>query len=319
MPKVLYWDNCWFTNVGEAFIDIGARRQIEQIWPMDIEFATVTSMSSYYVENVDNRSIKNRIKRRVGITVTNPYEKVNVARVDKYLNADYLIISGMFATQEFTFGKSVNVIKDIIKAGAKLIILGLGGINYDLHEIDCFKRFLDDVKPVMVTTRDKKTYYNYRDTAPCIASIDSAFWVVDSYDPRGFGGGYEVHTFNYTNEPYIEKTDKVLIRPWHMQYAFDGKNVKEGIFISDSPYDYLTIYANADMVYTDLIHASIPSLMYGTPVKYFYFDKRSAVFDSVEGLKIDKNEIMTISEECLTVQKQRIVREIRELLYRGGT
>lgn len=31
MSNVLYYDNCWMTNIGEAFIDIGARKLLENI------------------------------------------------------------------------------------------------------------------------------------------------------------------------------------------------------------------------------------------------------------------------------------------------
>ncbi len=39
--------------------------------------------------------------------------------------------------------------------------------------------------------------------------------------------------------------------------------------IFDTPYDYLTVYANARMVYTDLVHTTIVYLMYETQVKYW--------------------------------------------------
>ena len=83
--------------------------------------------------------------------------------------------------------------------------------------------------------------------------------------------------------------------------------------VSDTPYDYLTLYANARMVYTDLVHATIVSLMYGTPVRYYYVDERSQAFYSLKGLK-ETNHILTIDQEVLAARRKEIEKQMREVL-----
>lgn len=45
--KILYYNNCWFTNVGEAFIDIGAMNLLKRIFPHS-QIACISEMAAYY-------------------------------------------------------------------------------------------------------------------------------------------------------------------------------------------------------------------------------------------------------------------------------
>ena len=49
MMKILYLNNCWFTNVGEAFIDVGGMELARKIFP-DSSIACFSAMSNYYVK-----------------------------------------------------------------------------------------------------------------------------------------------------------------------------------------------------------------------------------------------------------------------------
>ena len=91
---------------------------------------------------------------------------------------------------------------------------------------------------------------------------------------------------------------------------------KDNILISDTPYDYLTAYANAHRVYTDLVHASIISIMYGVPVKYWYVDKRSMVFDVLDGLERDEEGWMSLTADKLEKDKNKVYEESRKILAR---
>ena len=99
-----------------------------------------------------------------------------------------------------------------------------------------------------------------------------------------------------------------------MQYFAQKEDLKENYLISDNPFDYLTVYANANKVYTDLVHATIPALVYETPVKYWYVDRRSEAFNMIEELNIDNNGFMTVDYTKLQIQKRNIIAKIRNAI-----
>lgn len=314
--KILYFNNCWFTNVGEAFIDIGGMELAKRIFP-DAQIACISAMSNYYTNKVKVtwqekvRDIKRNFRN---IRKNQDIVDLPVGQMDNLLDADYVILPGMIATCDFLNAKSRLMIDNLNSRGCKVIFLGMGGIDYGGKEVDEFSDYLDKLKPELVVTRDIATYENYKDVANCISGIDCAFWTKDVFNPKGFQRSlYDVVTFNRMEEPEMFATwDTPIIRPWHMQYRYNKEKYRKDILISDTPYDYLTVYANANKVYTDLVHASIVSLMYGTPVKCWNADKRSYAFKMLENLKMDTDGFMSVSEESLKEQKEKILTAIKE-------
>ncbi len=231
-----------------------------------------------------------------------------------YLNADYVILPGMVGTIDFLNAPSRKMVDKLVEKGCRPVFLGLGGEKYDENEVEALKRYFELIKPALITTRDDEIYKYYKDVVPCVKAIDCAFWTVDKFDPRGFVDHvYDVVTFNRMPEPECFKDYKNVVRPWHMQYQFRKEYSSETIMISDTPYDYLTVYANANRVYTDLVHATIISLMYGTLVKYWENGNRYKAFYALDDLK-NYNDFLYVPEESLRMQKNRIIQEVKRIL-----
>lgn len=174
----------------------------------------------------------------------------------------------------------------------------------------------NELHPAIVMTRDKKTYDMYKDYVDCERGIDCAFWVIDDFNPQGMNHrDYTISTFNRSREPEEIAEIPGVVHPWHMQFSLNWNYTdflrKENLFISDNPYDYLTLYANATRCYTDLVHAVIPCLAYGTPVKYWKVDNRRDTFESLDFLTVDSSGFMHIDSEILNKEKRRI----EEYLY----
>lgn len=302
--RVIYYNNCWFSNVGEAFIDIGAFSIINSLWK-NPKIACMSDMSEWYGERLVKRC--SSWNRGIDLISGKMYE---------YLEADYIVMSGMFASEIYLESPGRKMVDELIYGGAKLILLGMGSGTYSEKERKALAVYYEKIAPELIITRDRKTYEMYKDYAECISGLDCAFWVKDCFDPRGFSKRkYDVHTFNRSKEPYIEKTDSLeIIRPWHMQWSTSLDDIKENYILSDTPYDYLTIYGNANRVYTDLVHATIPSLQYGVPVKYYYVDERSNAFYSVRSLNIDEQGFMFVDELDLERQKNELIHLIRQKL-----
>jgi len=308
--QILYWNNCWFTNVGEAFIDIGAMKLIQNIFP-SANIGCCSNMTHYYVNDCQRGNPDELAEKKLWRTF----------RPQDYFQADYIILAGMFVSLQlfddtYTGFQTKRTVDELVRNGAKLIFLGLGAEQYSKEETYEFQKWMEEVNPALIVTRDLETYDNLKDVCPCIRGIDCAFWIDEVFNPKGFlKNDYDIVSFNRSKEPAVfsEKWERSIIRPFHFPYELNSKDIREGILISDTPYDYLTAYANANMVYTDLVHATIISLMYGTPVRYYYVDKRSNTFYSFNEVQ-DDNGILTVSHEALVTKRQEIEDTIRNYL-----
>ena len=300
--QVLYMNNCWFTNVGEAFIDIGGMELTRQIFT-NANICCFSDMSWYYSVNVAHEDKCNDFDEQIRKDFFNAAD---------FLAADYVVVPGMCATEEainkWPMGKMIKSFSD---NGSKIIFLGMGGFYYDKQEINAFSKYLDSLNLELIVTRDGLAYESYKNDYPCSRGIDCAFWVEDVFKPKGFRKKeYDVVTFNRSTEPEMfQEWCRPIVRPWHMQFSYKAANIKRGVLISDTPYDYLSVYANANRTYTDLVHASIVSLMYGVPVKYWYIDKRSAAFEAIENLTV-QDDWMTVDNGLLNIQKENIKQDI---------
>lgn len=302
--KILYFNNCWFTNVGEAFIDLGGIELTKRIFGDDAHIACLSAMTDYYVKNAP------RNKRSF---FKDNYTNSVIFKMSDHLNADYVIVPGMVGTQDFLNSPAKKMIDKLIEKGCKPIFLGLGGFRYDHEEFVSLQNYFKQIKPALIVSRDNDVYEQYNSDV-CVKGIDCAFWTVDCFDPRGFSDSeYDVISFNRTEEPEIFSECKNVVRPWHFQYEYRKEYCKDNLLISDTPYDYLTVYANARKVYTDLVHATIVSLMYGTPVKFWENGTRYRCFYALEGIK-KEGDFLSVAEESLLIQKNKIIDEAKKIL-----
>lgn len=310
--NILYYDNCWFTNVGEAFIDIGAMSLIRKLYP-DAHIANISNMSKYYFPRTKKKFL-NIIKHENG----NQGCPFNLDIVVEHWKYDLLILAGMFMTELHLQGKVCEFVRKSVQAGAKVAFIGLGAEpNIKKETIEKYNEYIKEISPLFITTRDEKTY-NFLKTGGCsglVCGLDAAFWCKDCYDPRGFSKlPYDIVTFNRSTEPKIfSKWEKKIIRPWHMQSESSNTLFMHETFISDIPFDYISLYANAEKVYTDLVHATIISLQYGKKVKYYKYDDRSDSFLDLRFLKKDGDGMLYIDENDLEIEKKTIQSKIEKL------
>lgn len=289
-------NNCWFTNVGEAFIDLGIKSIVSNITKKngEIHYACVSPMSSIYLpKSVGGRAFRN----------------------EDFFEPDVLLLAGMYATSEVFKDDGTSITyeytKKLRKKGKQVAFIGVGGETYTEKEKDDVLRGMELLKPLFIVTRDKKTYDLYSDYFECQKGLDCAFWLNDEYNPVGlWHKNYIVSTFNRSDEPLELEDKEKYVHPWHFQYTLNEKKTrylsKNNLFISDSPYEYLTLYANADKVYTDMVHATIPSLVYETPVKYYQIDDRRNAFESLSYIHEDGEGFLYIDKKLLTIEKRQI-------------
>lgn len=306
--QILYYNNCWFTNVGEAFIDLGSMQLIKRIIN-NPQIINVSNMTRIYIELTSKRE-----------KIENPYRENSIyfKMLENYV-ADYFICSGMFACEEFLNSDTATEILRLSSQGVKIIFLGLGQATYTEKEVSLFREFLSKLSCFYIMTRDDITYENLSDMGSVIKGIDCAFWAKDTYDPRLASNStinkYDIVAYNRSLEPAEFLSKSNVVRPYHMQWKFSSHEFKSNIFISDTPYDYLTLYANADNVYTDLVHGTIAGLQYGKHVRFDRVDNRGFAINALDNLKVDKTGMVYILEKDLEMQKQIIEEKLQALLW----
>ena len=301
--SILYYNNCWFTNIGEAFIDIGAMKMLQYLFP--------------------NQAIVNFSRMNYMYTTHILGGGQNHKKLDmwKYIGGDveYVVMAGMFANEDYISSLvGSDFVNDLQERGAKVIYLGLGQCHYTSEETNAFRRYLEYVKPELVVTRDSVTYNNFKEIAPCINGIDCALWVRDSYNPscsKPFRP-YNVLTYNRSkeSESALKMVGDTFVRAQHMQYSAKARHIRDNMLISDTPYDYLTLYACANEVYTDLVHATIAALQYGKHVWFERVDNRGYVIDSIGKLQQDSRGLIYIDENDLEIQKRALIGEIKKVI-----
>jgi hypothetical protein len=114
---------------------------------------------------------------------------------------------------------------------------------------------------------------------------------------------------------------ELVVRAHHKPIYYAPKEAleKPNIFISDSAEDYFNIYANAETVYTDRVHACVSALSFSTPSKLYYatvtpdIKVRSLLFNRVGLEEIHKN-LVQIGSPRIKKEKEKQVAFLCEIL-----
>lgn len=277
--NILYYGACWPTNIGNAFIDLGSIQTLKIAAP-DANIFMASELQIVLFE----------IKK----------QKNNALNLAQYIDCDYVAVSGMTCCDEFIKNEG-PILRELKKRGVKIIFNGCGQENYTEKETDNFKKFLKEIHPEIFISRDSITYKNLAGTAKnSFDGIDCAFWLPEAYTtPSLLVEDYIVKNFDTKKSPKIE-TDKKIFNAHHQlipdiprYHIKDKENL-----ISDVPYDYLTLYANAEETYSDRVHACIATLIYGkkarlySPTPRAYLFEKTGVGEIREKLvKLDQNYI----------------------------
>lgn len=124
---------------------------------------------------------------------------------------------------------------------------------------------------------------------PCFRfDADGAVWnlftnrLVSRLAHRSKVSAYLGHLLDRRRLP-IELNGRVIVRPEHRSNPHMTYKIyqhRNGI-VSDEPWTYFTVYANAGMSLADRVHACIATLAYGRPAMLFTPSPRAVLFDRV--------------------------------------
>lgn len=303
--NIILFTSVFYNNIGNGFIDIGAEFTIDAAKPKEAKLIKLSQCANFAAtmdwkfrvrefpgvrfvwNNLMKKFAKQLHDRSYGLVKGR--EVISMALITK---CDYFIIPGCVLTVPF-FTIYGNLLEEKVAQGSKLIFLGASGNHYTSNEITFVRRWLERLDPHGMIFRDTVAFNAYKDCCPrCYNGIDNVFFVnrIDLPEIQTTLTPYYVLNFdlkeNRTIEHKLRDNDlqgKNIIYTNHKPYPWSSvtKAVKKGVMISDYPLDYLTIYRNVEVTYSDRVHACIPTLSFGNYARLYSKSPRKSLFENV--------------------------------------
>jgi len=179
-------------NIGNSFFQLGGTWLIRHCWPQ-AELNFVSDMAGHMLPW--------RTQRKHG----NP---LNDANILSRLQTDVVVLQGPMLNRSLAslYGHALRSLK---ANGTKIFLLSAGMNKYDAEEEDVSKRFLSEIKPDLLVTRDRPTYDIFKDFSPrSHCGIDSAFYCPRAYKTAAFRDKFIAMSCDQTLEPLLEQAGK---------------------------------------------------------------------------------------------------------------
>jgi hypothetical protein len=293
----------WTTNIGNGFIDYGARAMLERAFP-DAEIVETGGYPNHAADTAALWGGTRKLARMTGYdrgsyeSPTHPIRQ-NTVNVSELIDADLAVLPGCVLSRP-TFRKYYDTLRQLRERGIPIVVIGGGGEEYDEDERKYVEAVFDALDIDVLLTRDRTAYEEYGDLVEYLYDgIDCSLFLGDSHQPPESNREFDVHTFDKLEEPDVDGSSaSTIIRPDHAPfdepYHFPvGERARElvgletplfeaeNVFVSDLVTDYLFLYANADVVRSDRIHACLPALTYGNRAQFYFDTPRANLFDRV--------------------------------------
>jgi len=334
----------WITNIGNAFIDKGAKTCIKNAFP-NAEIIEVSGFSNMTVMTSGTKFIARYIGEKIGKfgnllinygdnKMKKVTEKNNFVNIGEMIDADFAVLPGCVLDIYIEF--YMKTLIKIREAGIPILLLGAGGHNYTYEKSQKVKSYFKRIEFSALLTRDSTAYRMYSNCfKDSYDGIDCGFFINDWYNPPQSKEPFAVNTFDTMREPKID-IDCKIIRAHHgtiiSTYSgiipaigsilnlktrvkrFDVLN-ENNFFVSDCLEDYLFLYSNAKEVHSDRVHACVASLAYGTPTKFYFKTPRAKLFDRIGAHKI-YNQIVLPDNYDIENEKKLQVLALRNVVER---
>jgi hypothetical protein len=301
--KILYCGFGWASNIGNAFIDYGIEYQLRTVAPTaDLVFAS--NMQNW----LKNKYNYNRRLFPQQSSSGSDFE------IRSSIQADYVVFAGALFNQPW-FSENMELLEKLTAQGKHIIILGgSGGNHYTPAQIEFVSRRLKKLNIFALISRDHPTFNNFAGLAQhSHDGIDNAFFLKEAFTPAILDSKpFAAATFDHIDEP-TQLTDLRKLRLYHSAWNLGRiesflkaplktwRLMQSNDIISDFPDDYLHIYANAEVTYSDRVHACLSALVFGKKAQYFGRSPRSLLFDRIE--------LATIREQPVTLDQTYIADE----------
>jgi len=324
----------WLRNIGNGFIDMGARSIIEKAAPE----AEVVEVSGYPNWVASQRELG----QLAGITgafgpaqgLAEQIQKHRNSVTNRFINigelvdADLAILPGCVLYQ-FALEIYRPLLEDLNDRDIPIVIMGAGGGDYAQSTQQYVRDFLSEIEPIGLMTRDEIAYQVYSDTVEhTYNGIDCAFFIDDWYTPPQANTTFDAAAFDKQDEPADISNGQRIIRTDHVPFGEPHKGFTQkvqtardqhgffesnNILVSDNIRDYLFIYKNAIVTHSDRIHACVPTLAYGNQARFWFSTPRAALFERVLNEDIS-GEAVSIDQHRLSRQKSEQVSALAQII-----
>jgi hypothetical protein len=325
---VAFYGGGWPTNIGNAFIDLGAMAILKAAIP-EARVFLFSALPRWLFRQLfqpepeaPDRSIVSRVQRRLfGASARPGSEELATlanANMDMALNVggladcDLAVFAGMAMCQELI---DVNgpLMLELARRGVRILLLGTGGSLYTGQEAAAYGQFLDELRPLGFISRDRPSYEMFAGHVQnAYAGIDCGFFVPDAFSvPRLACRPYIAISFDSVAEPSINSNGFAVLRAHHTCWGHIPRDwAFPNTLISDLPQDYLSLYANAEEVHSDRVHACVAALAYGRKARLYSPTPRGALFEAVNAATI-RQELVRLDIDELTARKHAQVKMLR--------
>lgn len=310
--KVLQIGGRWEENIGLSFIDLGSKASILEAVDGNCEFhftSELTQLSQEY---------------------TNPL-------YDLGINVDYIVIPGTRISY-ILLDKYMEFFNSMKSKGTEIIINGGSiGMNYNKETFKKASERVKKINPYLFISRDKQNYDEFKEYCQhSYNGIDCGFFISDHFNPMTLEEEYTTVTFDRGSEPETIENDITgkRVRLDHLPFEHTERGMpvasnalhqinrkihektteppllRKGAVVSYHPDDYLNLYANTNMTYSDRVHACVATLSFGNPAQLFWESSRAQLFDRINASDILERPVEPF--EQIKQQKSEQVDFLRE-------
>lgn len=319
----------WEVNIGNGFIDKGAKMAIERAFP-DADIVEVSGYPNLAASRRDAGFLPDppliSNTPSYGTQWGDDSSLSNVANVADFVDTDLAVLPGCIL-YDHVLERYAPVFESLKERDIPIILLGAGGWDYGRTTAKYVREFIDAIGPAGIITRDSDAYETYQnDVERSYDGIDCAFYIDEWYQPPEANQELVMATFDKGEEPQIA-TDKQIVRADHHPIGYPNGDIwmqynkykeqteffdQENIIVSDLLEDYLFFYANATQTHSDRIHACVPTLAYGNSAKFWHETPRGGLFDRVFDEDITE-KALTLDEEKIEAEKQKQAETLRQM------
>ncbi|MBW1804562.1 MAG: polysaccharide pyruvyl transferase family protein [Deltaproteobacteria bacterium] len=317
--RILYYGAGWPTNIGNAFIDLGAMAILREAAP-DAQISFASEMPRWFC----NYRFQRFKPKGPGRFLPWNFFKANhgLPKMDCALDiasvtqCDLVVFAGMAMCEEFSRINGKPIL-ELTNRRIPVLLLGTGALTYTDKERELYADFLRRVKPIGFVSRDDQSYEMFSEVVPeSLKGIDCAFFVPEAYQPFPLEiPPYIVVTFDSMPEPSFSPKGRKLVRAHHACWkpSLIDYQYNDHTLISDIPQDYLALYANAEEVHSDRVHACIAALAYGRKAKLYHPTPRGSLFTTV-GANGIRDALIQINRQLLKEKKELQVKFVKDLI-----
>lgn len=304
----------WWFNMGDGFVKLGAQHLLGELFGLDtIVPVSVLGANKFAIlpPNSSKHSFPSLLDGLDG-------------------SAERIVLAGCVLNDKL--GWVVDKIEQM-RHRPKIIFLGAGARNYNAETVKVVGDILQRLRPDLLVTRDRPALEYFGEFfRHARQGIDCAYWVSDAVPPLHLRGDYQIRTFNRMADPgdaeghvlhlnhspfrlTVEPNGRVLQRAIYRLFKRPNAAIQPSAFISDDISEYLRLYSGAREVHTDMVHATVASASYGTPVRMYYRTPRQEVITSVLGESV-LERMTKIDTAALCSRKAEETRILSKFLVR---